>query len=94
MVNLHNQGVRVPVAQGRARARAQQQVPRPYNEYHAMLLCMGLSHAAIMALMNLGLDQLDAFCDITQKDIPLMVKDLWRNNVFVQQTSQNYLQAL
>jgi hypothetical protein len=24
----------------------------------------------------------------------LMVKDLWRNNVFVQQTSQNYLQAL
>jgi hypothetical protein len=59
-----------------------------------MLARMGFNDAAITALENLGLDHIGAYCDITKKDIPSMMKELRRNNVFVRQTSQNFLQAL
>jgi hypothetical protein len=59
-----------------------------------MLSRMGLGAAAITFLENLGLDAIDAFSDITEKDIPSIVKELQQNNVLVWQTSQNYLLAL
>ncbi|MFN9979998.1 MAG: hypothetical protein ACK53Y_08805 [bacterium] len=55
---------------------------------------MGLSVAAITGLENLGLDDVQAFNDLTEKDIPSIIKELRRGNVLVRQTSQNYLQAL
>jgi len=63
------------------------------NEYHRMLGRMSMSNNAITALEDLGLDSMDAFCDITTKDIPSMIKELRQNNILVRQTSQNYLHA-
>jgi hypothetical protein len=82
-----------------ARARQQlaqpQQVAQPIvNEYHNMLGRMGLSVAAITSLENLGLDYIQAFSEITEKDIPSIVKEVRRNNTLVCQTSQNYLHVL
>lgn len=37
---------------------------------------------------------MDAFSDITEKDIPSIMKESRRTNVLIRQTSQNYLQAL
>ncbi len=59
-----------------------------------MLAQMGFNDAAITALENLGLDHIGAYDDITEKDIPSMMKELCCSNVFVRQTSQNFLQAL
>jgi len=59
-----------------------------------MLGRMGLSVAAITSLENLGLDNIQAFSEITEKDIPSIVKEVRRNNTLVCQTSQNNLHAL
>jgi hypothetical protein len=55
---------------------------------------MGLSMAAIDALQDLGLDSLDALSDITEKDVPSIVKELCRNNILIWQASLKYLHAL
>ncbi len=55
---------------------------------------MGMSDAAITALEERGLDQMEAFGDISEKDIPSILKELWRNNILICQTTQNYLHAL
>jgi hypothetical protein len=68
--------------------------PAPVNHYHDMLRRIGLSAAAITALENLGLDNIQAFHDVTEKDIPAMLKEVCRGNILVRQTSQNYLHAL
>jgi hypothetical protein len=59
-----------------------------------MLVRMGFNDAVITALENLRLDHIGAYCDITEKDIPSMMKELNHNNVFVRQMSQNFLHAL
>jgi len=61
-----------------ARARQQQAQPQQItqptvNEYRNMLGRMGLSVAAITSLENLGLDNIQAFSEITEKDIPSIV---------------------
>jgi len=71
----------------------QQPLP-PVNPFHIVLRRMGLSDAAIQGLANLGLDNVQSFSDVTEKDIPSIIKELRRNNIMVHQTSQNYLQAL
>jgi len=68
--------------------------PPPCNPYHEMLIRMGFSPGASASLENLGLDDIQSFSKITDKDIPSVVKELCRTNVLVRQTSQNYLQAL
>jgi hypothetical protein len=87
--------------QGRGAARGGRAVqpgppnpPNRPNHYHDILTRMGLSVAAITGLENLGLDDVQAFNDLTEKDIPSIIKELRRGNVLVRQTSQNYLQAL
>lgn len=55
---------------------------------------MGFSDAAITGPEGLGLDHLDTFADVREKDIPSMIKELRRSNILIRQTSQNYLQAL
>jgi hypothetical protein len=108
MVNLRNRNVgaigrgRVRPARGQALGGGPQPIPpqapaqaaQVANQYHMMLSRMGLGAAAITFLENLGLDAIDAFSDITEKDIPSIVKELQQNNVLVWQTSQNYLLAL
>lgn len=69
-------------------------VPPPLDQYHLMLDRIGLNNAAIAALENLGLDHIGSFHDITEKDIPAIVKELRRGGTLVKQTSQNFLQAL
>jgi hypothetical protein len=55
---------------------------------------MGFSNEVIVALGNLGIIHFESLCDVTEKDIPSMIKEARRGNIFVRQTSQNYLQAL
>lgn len=89
-------------AQGRARAAARgAQAPPPFvpppppvNEYVLMLQRMGFTQEAVTQLQDLGLNSLEDYWDISEKDIPAIMKELRRNNIFVRQTSQNYLQAL
>jgi hypothetical protein len=95
---LGGRGAGVGAGRG-ARVRQQQaqplQVSQPIvNEYHNMLGHMGLSVAAITSLENLGLDNIQNFSEITEKDIPSIVKEVRRNNTLVRQTSQNYLHSL
>jgi hypothetical protein len=59
-----------------------------------MLTRIGLSDATITALEDLGLDHVGSFHDLTEKDIPLIVKELRRVGVLIKQTSQNFLYAL
>jgi len=59
-----------------------------------MLQRMGFTQQAIAQLQNLGLTSLEDYCDISEKDVPAIMKELRRGNVLVRQTSQNYLQAL
>ena len=80
-------------AQRRYRVNDDPPIDMP-NEFHLMLQCIGLNDADITALENLGLDTVDAFHDITEKDIPSIVKELRRTGILVKHTSQNYLQAL
>jgi len=68
--------------------------PPEQQAFHLMLGTMGFSANAIAALNDLGIDNMDALCDITEKDIPSMMKEIRRGNIFIRQTSQNYLQAL
>jgi hypothetical protein len=88
---------------GRGRGRAGREIlppppyippPPPPDAYAQMLLRLGFSNEAITRLRDLGLTSLEDFCDISEKDIPSIMKELCRNNILVRQTSQNYLQAL
>jgi hypothetical protein len=82
-------------AQRRYRVNADPPPPNDMpNEFHLMLRRIGLNDVGITALENLGLDTVDSFHDITEKDIPSIVKELRRTCILVKQTSQNYLQAL
>ena len=91
-------------AQGRAQGRVAghgAQEPPPFippppalDEYVLMLQRMGFTQQAIAQLQNLGLTSLEDYCDISEKDVPAIMKELRRGNVLVRQTSQNYLQAL
>jgi hypothetical protein len=81
--------------QGRGRAQPQPQQPPPaINHYHLILMRLGFNAAAITQLENLGMTNLEAFGDISEKDIPSIMKELRRNNILVRQTSQTYMQAL
>jgi hypothetical protein len=87
-------GQRQVNAAGR-RAPAPQVPPQQnVNQYHALLTQMDLSAATFASLEDMGLDQVESFSDITEKDIPSIVKELGQNNVLVRQMSQNYLQAI
>jgi hypothetical protein len=66
----------------------------PPNQYHLMLTRIGLSSAVIIALEDLGLDNVESFHDITEKDVPSIIKELQRGGILIKQTSQSYLQAL
>jgi hypothetical protein len=68
--------------------------PQPDNEYHLLLMWMGLTAAAIGYLESLGLSELDDFCNISEKDIPSITKELCHNNILIRQTSPSYLHAL
>jgi hypothetical protein len=59
-----------------------------------MLTRMGFSNQDVVSLENLGPNNIQAFSKITDKDVPSIIKELRHTNVLVQQTSQNYLQAL
>ncbi len=72
-----------------AAAAAQQQVA-----YHDMLRRLALSDNAIAALEGFGLDTLESFIDLTDDDIPAMVKELRRTGTIIRQSSQNFLSAL
>jgi hypothetical protein len=65
------------VARG-GRGRVAQPAPPPNlpNHYHNVLTRMGLSIAAITGLENLGLDDVQAFSDLTEKDIPSIIIEL------------------
>jgi len=80
--------------QGRGILPQQLQLPPEQQAFHLMLGRMGFSAQAINALADLGIDSMESLCDITEKDIPSMMKEIRRGNVFIRQTSQNYLQAL
>jgi hypothetical protein len=64
------------VRAGGGRAQQRQLECPPPNPYHQMLECIGLNAAAITALELLGLDHVGAFHDLTQNDIPSIVKEL------------------
>jgi hypothetical protein len=85
--------------QGRAqrdprRERANPDPDLPPNQYHLMLTRIGLSDDAIAALEELGLDDVGSFHDITEKDIPSIIKELRKGGILIKQTSQSFLQAL
>jgi hypothetical protein len=79
---------------GRVRRGGGRGAANQVNHYHQMLGRMGFDNAAILALENLGLDHIQTFTDITEKDIPSIVKELRRTGTIVWQTAQNYLHAL
>jgi hypothetical protein len=88
--------VRAPVA-GRGRGgRAGQGTAAAANQasYHNMLTQLGLSANAIVAIEGLGLDNLRSFIDLTEDDIPAMVKEFRRTGTTIRQSSQNFLSAL
>jgi hypothetical protein len=59
-----------------------------------MLECIGLNATTITALESLGLDHVGAFHDLTENDIPSIVKELRRTGTLIKQSSKNFLQAL
>jgi len=67
------------------------QPPPPPDAFHRMLRRMGFSNEAIVALGNLGIIHIESLCDVTEKDIPSMIKEVWRGNIFVRQISQNVM---
>jgi hypothetical protein len=99
MVQTRRAGPRAPEAD--QRMPAPPRVPRaprvppgpPLNQYHLMLERIGLNDAAIAALETLGLDHIGTFHDITEKDIPSIMKELRRCGILVRQTSQKFLQT-
>jgi hypothetical protein len=48
----------------------------------------------LTALEGLGLDLLEAIYDLTEANIPAIMKELRRTGTIIKQSSQNYLQAL
>jgi hypothetical protein len=62
--------------------------------YHDMLTRLGLSANAIISIEGLGLDNLRSFIDLTEDDIPAMIKELRHTGTTIQQSSQNFLSAL
>ena len=64
------------------------------QSYHDMLTRVGLSANAIVAIEGLGLDNLRSFIDLSDDDIPAMVKELRRTGTTIRQSSQNFLSAL
>ena len=63
-------------------------------KYHALLTRVGLSANANVAVEGIGLDALSSFSDLTEDDIPTMVKELQRTGTIIRQSSQNFLSAL
>ncbi len=63
-------------------------------QYNTMMTRIGLSPAAIAALVDLGLGNINSFNDLTENDIPSIVKELRQGGVLVRQSSQNFLHAL
>jgi hypothetical protein len=63
-------------------------------KYHALLTRVGLSANANVAVEGIGLDALSSFSDLTEDDIPTMVKELQRTGMIIRQSSQNFLSAL
>jgi hypothetical protein len=63
-------------------------------QYCQMLRRLDLNNAAITALEGFGLDSLEAIYDLTEDDIPAIMKELRRTGTIIKQSSQNFLQAL
>ena len=95
-------GARAPAARAPGRGRATGQAVAAaaalaaarQAKYHALLTRIGLNANAIVALDGMGLDALSSFADLTEDDIPAMVKELRQTGTIIRQSSQNFLSAL
>jgi len=87
---------RAPAGQGRGgrAGRGAAALVAQQAVYHALLTRIGLSADAIVALEGLGLDSLISFTDLTEDDVPAMLKELRRTGTIIRQSSQNFLSAL
>ena len=79
---------------GRGVAAVAAAVAQQQQAYQDLLTRVGLSAAAIVAIAGLGLDYLQSFVDLTDDDIPAMIKELCRTGTVIRQSSQNFLSAL
>jgi hypothetical protein len=59
-----------------------------------MLERVGLNDAAIVAIEAMGLTSIESFNDLTDDDIPAIIKEIRRRGTPIRQSSQNFLHAL